>query len=158
MIERENFEDFVLLLDKVVEKSSISEQLRAFRNLDLKKLSKEINLEVGERISSSTLRDYRIIYLKMFDTPFKASIKKLDTLSKFVGYLDWNNFLELGSEAKYLQVELEIPGNLTDDQVKELIEKTVINLDDNHRYFGGKGLRVKDIELTTTEIHSKVLS
>lgn len=99
----ENFEIFKLLIEEVVNKSTINKPFADFDTNDLLELTTEINKSLSDdpsgskrgsesTIGESTMRDYRYQYLEKEKYPFKADSQKLNILCRFCKKEHWKEY------------------------------------------------------------------
>jgi len=128
---------FKELMDKAVEKSSLNIHFSEFRKVELDKLALEItdSSYSGAKISGSTLRDYRQMYLENHDYPLKVSWGKLLLLCEFAD-LDVDEFLTKKTDlSKYNLVLLIIAERYAGDNLLRKGEISEIIVD-RYKEFG----------------------
>lgn len=58
----------------------------------------------------------------------------------------------------YLKVEVEIPDHISDEKAKEYVAELMMKLDNLHRAKGGKGLKVRDLQIAKEEVLENILA
>lgn len=68
---------------------------------------------------------------------------------------EYNHFAQ--GQPVHLEIDFEFPDHFTDEEIKSIITESLLKLDNMHRDMGGKGLKVRNLQVLLQERFQEVM-